>query len=61
MMEVLSQWPAVVLTWLLYELLSQLVSHPVDATTNQPVRPPISVTDYLLYNPGVLRNTEAEQ
>jgi hypothetical protein len=55
MFEVVAQWPNAVAVWIMYEIASQLVSHPIDAETKEPIRPPISVLDYLLYNPGPIR------
>jgi len=40
--------------WVLNEATSQLVAHPV-TEEGDPVRPPLSLLDYLWYNPGVLR------
>jgi hypothetical protein len=42
-----------VVTWILWELVSQFVSHPVDE--DGPIRPPLSILDALWYNPGWLR------
>jgi len=41
------------IVWLEVEVASQLVGHPVSAD-GEPLRPPISLSDYLLYNPGVV-------
>jgi hypothetical protein len=43
---------ALPLIWLLWELAAFFVSHPVH--DGEPIRPPLSVGDYLWYNPGVL-------
>ncbi len=55
MIPLASQGFALIGGWLVWELFSQVVSHPIDADTGEPIRPPLSVLDYLFYNPGVLR------
>ena len=53
-----SLWPGALIFWIMWEVASQLVSHPIDAETKEPIRPPLGLLDYLLYNPGVLRSEQ---
>lgn len=46
-----------VIMWVTHEIVAFAVAHPV-TSDGEPVRPPISVGDYLWYNPGVLYDHE---
>jgi len=48
---------AVMTVWLLWEVASVVVSKP--ARDGEPIRPPLSVFEYLYYNPGRWRGGES--
>lgn len=51
--EILIQSVLLIGLWLYWEFVAALVSQPI-SKDGGPLRPPLSVGDYLWYNPGVL-------